>query len=370
MPSIHPLARRRVFSACKRLLPTGHRCLSTAPFSLRPLADGPTHFGREVVGLDLASDALPASELVAALYEHGLLLIRGTQHLTPDHEMRFARLFTHQPDDAGQSYTGGAGTQHRLPEFPSIALVGTYAVEDFHGLTASSPGVYSGWHPEQRAWHCDGLADTDPPPDLTTMRCLRTPSAGGETLFACSVKAAELLPPTLRPPPDDVTVHYRLFGRYEIAREGTHLLSASGAKGEGEQAWDVNLAGGTRVPLVVREPVSGKRALVGSYHVAALSVAGGGEGGEGGEGGGRQLGFAAANAYVAAAWAPGLAPELVYAHRWRVGDLVAWSNRLVIHTATSTSAYASTGTDGAPRSCGLAHAAPRVPLPVSALTRG
>jgi hypothetical protein len=26
----------------------------------------------------------------------------------------------------------------------------------------------------------------------------------------------------------------------------------------------------------------------------------------------------------------------VYAHEWQVGDLAAWSNRLLIHTATST----------------------------------
>jgi alpha-ketoglutarate-dependent taurine dioxygenase len=50
------------------------------------------------------------------------------------------------------------------------------------------------WPLNQRAWHCDGLADTSPPPDLSTMRCLATPHHGGETLFASSVKAAESLP--------------------------------------------------------------------------------------------------------------------------------------------------------------------------------
>ena len=76
-----------------------------------------------------------------------------------------------------------------------------------------------------------------------------------------------------------------------------------------------------------RPQVSGKRALVGSYHVAALRSRG------------RTLGFDEANAYVAAAWAPGLEEGLLLKHRWRVGDLVAWSNRLVIHTATSTAPY-------------------------------
>lgn len=299
---------------------------------LRRIDGGPSHFGREVANVDLAAHELPAEALVAALYEHGLLLFRNQKHITPDDELRFAKLFTHQPDDSNQSYTGGAGTQHRLPDYPSIALVGTYSVSDFHGLTASSPGVYNGWHPQQRAWHCDGLADTSPPPDLTTMRCIMTPDVGGETLFACSVKAAELLPAHLHPPPEEVDVRYRLFADYEIAREGTHLLRAAGSKGEtSAHSWDVNLSGGTTVPLVVRERVSGKRSLVASYHVAGLEAAG------------ASLGFEAANRYLADAWAPGLSDELIYAHRWQEGDLVAWSNRLVIHTATSTAPYAASG---------------------------
>ena len=43
--------------------------------------------------------------------------------------------------------------------------------------------------------------------------------------------------------------------------------------------------------------------------------------------------------YLDAAWAPGTADELVYAHRWEVGDVIAWTNRLVWHSATSTRHY-------------------------------
>ena len=195
--------------------------------------------------------------------------------------------------------------------------------------------MYNGWHPEQRAWHNDGLADTWPPPDLTTMRCVQTPSRGGETLFACSVKAASLLPDTLDPPPEQVRVRYRLFSAFEIAREGTHLLWAEGAKGEADTVSEdgrhgglVNVTEGTELPLVVREKVSGKRSMVGTYHVHSLTA------------GDRSLSFDDANEYLRRAWAPGLAPELVYKHTWRVGDVVAWSNRLVIHTATSPANYA------------------------------
>ena len=152
---------------------------------LHPLFNQDGHllsFGRVVEGIDLSSLSTNPnlrSQIVDAVYEHGLLVFRNQSHLTPPDEMAFAKLFTHQDDeneDKQISYTGGAGTQHRLPDYPSIALVGSYSVHDYYGLTASSPGVYNNWHPDQRAWHCDGLADTHPPPDLTTMRCIKTPS--------------------------------------------------------------------------------------------------------------------------------------------------------------------------------------------------
>mmetsp|Transcript_35868 Transcript_35868/g.61174 ORF Transcript_35868/g.61174 Transcript_35868/m.61174 type:complete len:407 (-) Transcript_35868:62-1282(-) len=303
------------------------------------------HFGRIAEDIDLSRASLSARpalqrEIVKAVYEHGLIVFRNQAHLSPRDEVAFAELFTHQPDDADVSYTGGAGTQHRLPDHPSVALVGSYRVHDFYGLTASSPGVYGHWHPDQRAWHCDGLADTHPPPDLTTMRCIKTPSIGGETLFASSVRAAELLPTELLVDefgmhPEDVRVNYKLFDKYKIAREGTHLEEAEGAKGETrEGGWDVNLSGGTSVPLVIRERHTGRKSMVGTYHVASIVSSSNSCSLKK-----KSLGFRDANAYLAKAWKPGLSEENVYKHRWRVGDLAAWSNRLVIHTATSTKAY-------------------------------
>lgn len=308
--------------------------MSSLSHHLHPLPVGsPSHFGREVSGIDLAdasNSGIFAEEINEALYQHGVLVFRDQSHITPHDEMNFARLFSHQADDENQSYTGGAGTQHRLPEYPSIALVGSYQVENFYGLSAESKGVYNEWHPDQRAWHCDGLADTHPPPDLTTMRCLITPQEGGETIFACSGQTGKYLGVH----PEDVGVNYRLFGKYEIAREGTHLLSASGSKGQTDQAWDVNLSEGTSVPLVIRERHSGKKSLVGSYHVASISSLADSASDP------PRLNFEEANKYMAEVWKPGLSSENLYRHQWRVGDLVAWSNRLVIHTATSTSAYA------------------------------
>ena len=305
---------------------------------LQPLPGGMS-FGRIVTGINLSQSNLTSNPslcnaLVSTLYQHGLLVFKDQRHLTPQDDVSFCKLFTHQLDDASVSYTGGAAVQHRLPKYPEVALIGSYNVQNYYGLTAKSAGVYNDWDESQRAWHCDGLADTVPPPDLTLMRCIATPKEGGETLFASSVKAATLLPCTELEKdfgihPENVLVKYKLFKEYTIAKEGTHLVKASGSKGSSDQGWDVNVAAGTLVPLVIHEKQSNQKSMVGSYHISSIQCVSSG----------KTLDFEQANAYLAKAWGPGLSEENVYGHKWEVGDVAAWSNRLVIHTATSTKSY-------------------------------
>ncbi|KAK3271776.1 hypothetical protein CYMTET_19898 [Cymbomonas tetramitiformis] len=289
------------------------------------------HFGVRCDGVSLAGLAnrqlppLVASALKTALYSYGLLYFPATSDMTPADEVAFAKMFSHDPaeDMRASSSTGGASHQAKLPHFPEIALVGSFNLRDYFGYTGKSPGVYQGWAPDQRAWHCDGLADTYPPPDLTTMRAIQIPPSGGDTLFACSVMAAKLLPENLQPHPEHVQVSYRLFNEYEIKPMGMGLDLASGRKVK-----DVNELNDMKQPLVIREPHSGKRSLVGTYHVSRIEAHGS-----------KALTFEESNNYIAQAWAPGLQDDLLYRHKWQAGDMVAWSNRLVIHTATSAAAY-------------------------------
>ena len=213
--------------------------------------------------------------------------------------------------------------------------MGSFDLKDYHGFTGGSSGVYNGWGPDDRAWHNDGFADTLPPPDVTVMRCVLTPAEGGETLFASSVAGAEGLPALVGGvDPERVRLRYRLFEKSLRKPNGLRLLPGS----EGKKGDDVNVKAGERDvchPLVAREPRSGSRTLVGTYHVASGYVVKA-------DGSGaveRELGFEEANALAEACWAPAVAPEKVYAHRWAPGDVVIWSNRLVTHTATATSRY-------------------------------
>ena len=220
--------------------PAGGRSEEAAALlKLTPVCE---HFGVVAEGVDLhaAGDATLRA-LRRAVYAHGFVLVRGQAHITLDDELRLARAFPHQDDPPGVSYTGGASKQAKLPApYSDIAVIGSFDLADYHGLTASSRGVYPDWPEGQRAWHCDGLADTVPPPDLTTMRCVRTPSAGGETLFACSRRAAELLPRDLPHAPERVLLRYSLpaskRARPERPRRRASRRGAQGRHGRGRPA--------------------------------------------------------------------------------------------------------------------------------------
>ena len=305
------------------------------------LGPGLEHFGAVVEGFGglaglgsgrplQAEEAAAVRELPALLYARGMLVFKGQGGLDPADEVALCKLFPHDPDErhATDSYTGGAATQYKLPEHPEVAVVGTYELQDYYGFTGRSEGVYVGWAPSERAWHNDGFADTDPPPDITAMRCIETPPTGGETLFACSVRAAELLPPDLDPEPETVRVAYRLHEQSERRPSGIAMAACNGRRSE-----DTNASQDLVRPLVACEPVSGKRTLVGTYHVQAVHV-------PEVDGGFRELSCDASNDYVEKAWTPGLQEELIYTHIWEPEDLIIWSNRLVTHTATPVVHYA------------------------------
>ncbi|KAL1511033.1 hypothetical protein AB1Y20_005858 [Prymnesium parvum] len=352
--------------------PPSRRLSSTA----RPLTPS---FGSEVSGVDLSQLLRrPASlaEYISLVYRRGVVVFREQQHLTPHEELAFARAFNHQPDPPGEtSYTGGAAPQAKLPPpLEDIAVIGTFRLAEYHGFTGESAGVYPPWPKGQLAWHMDGLADTVPPPDLTTMRCIATPREGGETIFRCARRPASRLQRVrvggADVDPELVRIRYKLPKQSRLRASGYSLDWAAGGR---EDDAEVNMAAGTEWPLLIREPITGQRSLLSTYHVASGLVLD--------ERGhvAHELDFDQANELVENVWAlpgadgatfsglngskaeevaaPGFADDArcmaayqqervleakdeVILHQWRVGDLVAWSNRLVIHSATSTKLYA------------------------------
>ena len=118
-------------------------------------------FGVEVTDADLANlDHQALAELSSLVYRYGLVVFRGQEHLTPFDELRFAQAFNHDSSGEQQSYTGGAAPQTKLPPpLDDVAVIGTFDLQNYHGLIeASSKGVYPDWPEGQLAWHVDGYA--------------------------------------------------------------------------------------------------------------------------------------------------------------------------------------------------------------------
>jgi hypothetical protein len=105
-------------------------------------------FGRVVEGIDLGNlDKATLDECVALVYRYGLVVFRGQEQLSPFDELSFAKAFNHDTSGEQQSYTGGAAPQAKLPPpLDDIAVIGSFELENYHGLEkASSGGVYPPW---------------------------------------------------------------------------------------------------------------------------------------------------------------------------------------------------------------------------------
>ena len=229
---------------------------------LRPLS--PT-VGVELALADLFDlDSATVEALLAALDQYALLLFRG-QHLSPEQLIAITRRF---------------GVAERFPEaratneFPEVCIVTNDPRQ------APAQPVY---------WHTDG-AQQPQPPSLSLFYAVRTPSSGGETLFADARDAYDSLPAKLR---------QRIEGRRAI------------------------LPSGLEQPLVRVHPRTGRRAIYADF--------------------GRTVGITGldrddARTVLRALRDHVARPGAVYTHSWAPGELALWDNAALLHSATSPDA--------------------------------
>jgi taurine dioxygenase len=260
--------------------------------ALDPLAGG---FGASV-DHDLTDGAGPelAEALTAALHRHRLLVFPD-QHLNHADLLLASGLFGTVDTAVDRRYAVGG--------FPGITVVSNIA-ED-----GARVGIYDGDHEEE--WH----ADNSFKPALTRATLLYsviTPRHGGETRFADATRAYADLPADLKEQAKRLrTLHsiQQLGARQAQVADG---LSSAAAGRLADEA-DVEH------PLAPVHPVTGNRSLLlGSMVVK--SVVG--------------LAEEQGNRLLAVLLAHTTSAPYVYAHHWSQGDLVAWDNRALLHTAS------------------------------------
>tara|TARA_R110002110_G_scaffold3104_11_gene15945 strand:+ start:10961 stop:11818 length:858 start_codon:yes stop_codon:yes gene_type:complete len=253
--------------------------------------------GAEVRGLDLSKplsgDAFEAVR--QAWYDHIVLLFRG-QKISDDDLIRFSRHFG-TLDIAPASATDMAGGQKKSrPEIWIISNV----VENGKPIGALGD--------KEAEWHTD-MSYVAEPPMASVLYSLEIPSSGGDTSFANMYMALEELPADLR-----AAVETRIV-RHDASTTSTGELRAGA-----HAVADVRAAPGAKHPAIRTHPETGGKALYLGRRLNGYL-----------EG----YGVEESEVLLDRLWAHCAKPQFSWTHRWALGDLLIWDNRVAIHRRDS-----------------------------------
>jgi alpha-ketoglutarate-dependent taurine dioxygenase len=269
--------------------------------AFRPLSPA---LGVELLGIDdatLDSSALGA-RLERALLDHQVVLLCGL-HLDPERFRRIAR---------------SLGPLRRVPK----GMLAAPDQLDVQCLSNLDPdGVPTGCNPDPYAlhWHTDGSA-TRIPSRYTVFYALRIPDHGAETSFVNTYAACSALSAERR----RALVGRRAIHDPDVARWLRHggAIAPAGTRAARRVWMRMRFIGRLLSPATTRHPVlrvheqTGRPCLFLGDH--AWRVTGGWW-----LSGARLVDELNAFATARSDW--------TYTHRWRVGDLLVWDNRCVLH---------------------------------------
>jgi hypothetical protein len=130
----------------------------------------------------------------------------------------------------------------------------------FANIDGSPPPVYAGWDANQRAWHNNGLADTQPPSGPHDHEVRDRHWHWGRRWVRGTATGRDPCGEIWRCILEDVHVKYRIHGEYGITPEGGTPRVCIVIQGEqrGGVRRDINITRGTTVPLVIRKHQTGK----------------------------------------------------------------------------------------------------------------
>jgi taurine dioxygenase len=250
--------------------------------------------GAEIVGLDLARpiDHATAGLLRAAWHRHLVLVVRGLLDLSAEAQMRFCRIF----GEIG-ARARPAATRHE----PAGAPPGMMYVSNL-----KQDGRYIGSLPDgEMQFHIDQCY-TEQPAIGGCLYAIELPGTGGDTMFGNLCRAWETLPDDLK--------------RAVADRRAVHVFdhTAYGAQTRDANRPAADLPSAAH-PVMATHAETGAKLL----YVNRLMTA-------------RLEGMAEdeSAAILDRLFAHQERPELIYTHRWRVGDLLLWDNRCTIHART------------------------------------
>jgi taurine dioxygenase len=244
----------------------------------------------DIEGVDLAGDLSPETmaAIKAAWGDHLVLRFRG-QSLSDDDLMRFSR-------HLGELDWAPVAAANDAPEGREYIMVVSNVIEN--GQAIGQLGAY------EAIWHTD-MSYIAEPPMASVLYSLEVPPSGGDTGFCNMYLALETLPAGLR---------REVEGR--VCRHDASRNAAGELRRGYVDAPDASQTVGADHPIVRTHPATGRKALFlgrrRNAYVPGLSLA-------------------ASEALLDALWEHATQDRFTWYQQWRVGDLILWDNRAVMH---------------------------------------
>ena len=233
-------------------------------------------------------DQATFAKLHSSCLDHLVILIRGQSLSVPDllaFGRRFGELSPAAPVHKGQ----------KPREFPELAVISN-VIENGVAIGGLGDG--------EAVWHSDSCFN-DIPPSFSILHSLEIPPSGGDTGFSNMYAALDTLPQELRRAIRGKTIKHDL--RYTSG--GQLRPGYTGLE-------DINTTPGPRHPIIRRHPDTGCDALyLGRRPYAVIT----------------EVSASESEALLDALWMHAARPELSWHHQWRVGDILIWDNRCVMH---------------------------------------
>ena len=230
------------------------------------------------------------SEVYRAYLDHLVLLIRD-QHINDAELLGFGRRF----GDLVAASPVHVGQKPRDEKHPELAVISN-VIENGMAIGGLGDG--------EAVWHTDS-SFYELPPTASILYSLEIPPTGGDTGFANMYLAFDTMPADLRNQITGKTIKHDK--RYTAGGQLRHGYT-------GKE--DLRTSAGTNHPIVRRHDETGYPALyLGRRPHAYVNG----------------LPLEESEALLDALWAHAAKPEFAWHHQWRVGDILIWDNRCVMH---------------------------------------
>ena len=276
-------------------LPEGHMPLDSQTTTLWIQPTGGA-LGADVHGIDLSRDLdRPTYDMLADAWAKHFVLRFSGQKLDDDALMRFSRNW----GELDRTPVGTAGQKVNGVAANAVDWISNVKVE---GKPIGGLGAY------ESVWHTD-MSYNPLPPRASLLYALECPSSGGDTGFCNMELAYESLPADLKKAIQGKTC------THDSSRNSAGELRR-GAK----ETTDPRETPGAHHPLVRKHPVTGRSALFLGRRVGAYI---------------QGLPVEESETLLNALWAHASQQQFAWYQRWRVGDLMMWDNRNVMHRRDS-----------------------------------